>query len=70
MFGFLLGIDLKGMGGGASGRDEDGDDRMGSNKPTPTAARANVPNPAQKEEEEVRVIQFAQVCPHQCHPSR
>lgn len=56
VFGFLLGIDLKGMSAGADGGDEDGEDQMRGMPTPPAATRAqSEAQQAQKEEEEEEV---------------
>lgn len=56
VFGFLLGIDLKGMSGGPGDAGEDGEDQM-KDVPTPppaTQAQGEAAQAKEEEEEEVR----------------
>lgn len=56
VFGFLLGIDLKGMSGAPGGAGEDGDDQMRDVRTPPpaTQAQSEAQQAKEKEEEEVR----------------
>ncbi len=56
VFGFLLGIDLKGMSGAADGADEDGEDQMkGVPTPPPATKEEREAQQAEKEKEEEEV---------------
>lgn len=52
VFGFLLGIDLKGMSGGPSGAGEDGEEQMKDVPTPPPATQAQGEAQQAKEEEE------------------
>lgn len=54
VFGFLLGIDLKGMGG----QDEEGDDRMKDASQTPSSSSSRAPAEAKEADEEDEVRAF------------